>query len=319
MKAVLWRILLLLILLPPPSHPASSDSFPWSGDPNAQANQMGNKVHKDAYGAWRDNAMLPDTVSNVVPERPVRAIVTGAIAPGGTVSDSGVAQGNVGPTQSGPGAVGLFTPNSPGNAAAYDAQVSGGLVASPIVDGSGTNLRVVVPSATPSGVPNYHDASSGSNVPEASNSALNYNVTNGQISTAPFKKPSNPRSAAMADILSDVLDRRVNVSNEHAPRRTASFYIRNQPTSFAYHMKAAANTSTYANASENVNASTLEQLGQLTGIITYADNTIVLLGSKGSATIDQRGSMRLPDGTKVSIQSAGKSLRHVAQKNQLRL
>jgi hypothetical protein len=70
-------------------------------------------------------------------------------------------QGDISATQSGPGAAGLFTPNSPGNAAAYNAQVHGGLEGSPIVDGNGSNLVVKVPYATRSGDAVYEQFTTG--------------------------------------------------------------------------------------------------------------------------------------------------------------
>jgi hypothetical protein len=51
--------------------------------------------------------MVLEAVSNMVPEFSSGANVTGAIANGGTMSDSGIAQGNVGATQSGPNAASM--------------------------------------------------------------------------------------------------------------------------------------------------------------------------------------------------------------------
>jgi membrane protease subunit (stomatin/prohibitin family) len=43
-------------------------------------------MQRDAYGALRDNAMLPDTVLNTVQGKVNSGLETGTIAPGGTVS-----------------------------------------------------------------------------------------------------------------------------------------------------------------------------------------------------------------------------------------
>lgn len=237
--------------------------------------------------------MLPDTVSNVVQDRPSRNVANGAIAPGGTYSRSGIAQGNVGPTQSGPGAAALFTPDSPGNAAAYNAQVSGGLVASPIVDGNASNLRIVVPSATPSGVPNYRSVSSGSD-PGHDGTNSDQPSNSGPLTVSPAPTTELPASRAIAPI-------------KAWTRKSASSYTRARPGSFVYHFNSA------------LGASAVNSLGQLTGVITYGDGSSVLLGSNGSARIDNRGRVSMPDGTVVPIKSVEKSLRQVAQATQLRL
>lgn len=79
LRGAIWRMLLLLVLVPPPSEPASSDSCLWSGDSNktsggetltaTDSGTLNTGGHRDAYGALRDNAMLPGTVLNMVPRK----------------------------------------------------------------------------------------------------------------------------------------------------------------------------------------------------------------------------------------------------------
>ena len=129
---------------------ASSDGFPWSNSQNWTFGQQ-NGVERDSYGALKDSDMLPDSGAGAVSQSTARPLLapgalssgfppgsfdrnfqTGQVPPGSSFSAAGVAQGNVGPTQSGPGAVGLFTPSNPGNLAAYNAQLNGALQGSPI-------------------------------------------------------------------------------------------------------------------------------------------------------------------------------------------
>lgn len=334
LRGALWRMMFLMIFLPPPSEPASSDSFPWSGDPNARlSNSAGNTnstintapaintttantvsdtgVHRDAYGALRDNAMLPDTVSNMV--RPQNNLETGVIAPGGTVSGSGFAQGNVGPTQSGPGAAGLFTPNSPGNAAAYNAQMSGGLTGSPIVDGTGANLRVSVPTSTPSGVPNYHVVRT-NGIDEAlrNNALINRNAL-----------PVNTQNANVSNGMMEIGNNRASSGRSISVVRTSVINVGRA----SLHRSVGEIPSTRSRARSGTLSQTLaistnpiNRIGDLTGSITYADGVEVLLGTNGTATIDPHSrTLSLPGGERVSMKKVAGPLRQIAQKNQVRL
>jgi len=114
----------------------------------------------------------------------------GDIAPGSSASASGIAQGNIGPTQSGPGPVGLFTPSGPGNAAAYNAQLNGALEGSPIVDGSGANIQVAVPMATPSEAPSYLRYTVGATTPEGTASYMGYGVQSTNPPSTPGFAPA---------------------------------------------------------------------------------------------------------------------------------
>lgn len=131
---------------------ASSDGFPWSVP--AQSVDSAS-VHVDQNGALTDM----DSRNHV--------------NSADTENFSEMAQGNVGATQSGPGASGLFTPNNPGNTAALSAQMHGGLEGSPIVDGVGSNLRVTVPLATPSLKPSYEQITNGGVIGVTHNTVLN--------------------------------------------------------------------------------------------------------------------------------------------------
>jgi hypothetical protein len=137
-------IVLVLLIVPLQANSAYADDA---------ADSVG--VHRDAHGALRDADMLPASQStdSSVP----------AAQQAGTNRTSGAArQGDIGAAQSGPGAAALFTPDSPGNAAAYHAQMNGGLQGSPIVDGKGSNVVVKVPMATPTGSPSYKQITPGS-------------------------------------------------------------------------------------------------------------------------------------------------------------
>ncbi|HEY9733544.1 MAG TPA: hypothetical protein V6C89_16615 [Drouetiella sp.] len=301
LKGAILRMFILMILLPPPSEPASSDSFPWAGDPDRATGAASAGVHRDSYGALRDNFMLPDTVPNTVRTQVSSKLETGMIAPGGTVSASGVAQGNVGPTQSGPGAIGLFTPNSPGNAAAYQAQISGGLTASPIVDGSGVNTRTVVPMSTPSGIPNYHDTKVGTGGFARAN-ALIYTgsaasgVNGNEQSHSPDASLPLRSDAGVSDAFPHQTRSRLaatNVRSVPVKRLTTASQLRKNP---------------------------LQPIGQLTGTISYADGSRVLLGSSGAATIDSnRKNLTFDNGRQLPMPSVAHSIRQVAQRNQVRL
>jgi len=157
---------------------ASSDGFPWS---NFSANgtdelSLGSDANNSIFGFTNQNpytgvnqtqGYLFQNSPGVMPLFPPNTEVgssdsaarsginLGQMAAGGSVTNGGMAQGNADATQSGPGAAGLFTPNSPGNAAALKAQTEGALQGGPIVTGTGANVRVEVPVATPSTSPAY--------------------------------------------------------------------------------------------------------------------------------------------------------------------
>jgi hypothetical protein len=154
---------------------ASSDGFPWSVP--AQSVD-GSSVHVDQNGALTDISSQNQSNSNSIDtgnfsKATSLSVQTGTTPAGGSSDGGEVAQGNVGSTQSGPGASGLFTPNSPGNSAALSAQMHGGLEGSPIVDGVGSNLRITVPVSTPSLSPSYEQVTNGGIVGVTRNTVLN--------------------------------------------------------------------------------------------------------------------------------------------------
>jgi hypothetical protein len=157
---------------------ASSDGFPWSNfsangtDELSLGSDAGNSIfgftNQNPYtGTNQTQGYLFQNTAGVMPLFPPNTeigstdsaarsgISLGQVAAGGSVTNGGIAQGNIDAAQSGPGAAGLFTPNSPGNAAALKAQTDGALQGGPIVTGSGANVRVMVPVATPSLIPSY--------------------------------------------------------------------------------------------------------------------------------------------------------------------
>ncbi len=323
LKGLIWRVLLLFIILPPPSHPASSDSFPWSGDPNARPGLIESGVHKDAYGALRDNAMLPDTLSsspssNQPASNRVSGIETGAIVPGGTVSSSGIAQGNIGPTQSGPGAAGLFTPNNPGNAAAYNAQVSAGLVGAPIVDGNGVNMRITVPTSTPSGTINYQNVGTRSANTGNTNTAKTVNIANGDSERVTGKEfRTYGRQTGNGWTNAQSFNALIYKKRRGAPG--AMLLSRRSPI-MPTGITGGGKQFTYPRLSKTeADSAWLAQLGQLTGSITYDDGAKVLLGTNGSAAVDPHGIVQMPDGKRMPMKSLAGALRQIAQKNQVHL
>lgn len=298
-RQTLFSMALMLLVLPPDALPSSSDGFPWASSSNVgtASSEVEPGVKRDAYGALRDSNMLPDTVSQTVsptqssnvnsgtyaplftPGNTTRdgrdqrgaTMQEGVIAPGGTVSASGVAQGNVGPTQSGPGAVGLFTPNSPGNAAAYNAQVQGGLTASPIVDGNGANVNVTVPMANPSRTPIYQQFSSGT-APGAAPAGTSGSVSKlfGNMGTlgSELVPMGSPRPSAMS-----VLESRTAGVASPSYRRIP---VRVQLASRSFQLRKTA----------TVHPS--RPIGDITGSIIYADGQKVLLGSKGAVVVNSK-------------------------------
>lgn len=184
-------------------------------------------------------------------------------------------------------AAGLFTPNSPGNAAAYNAQLNGGLRGSPIVDGSGANVRIMVPMASP-----------------PATQSLDMNLS------PLFTNVMAPYPVARQPI-------RTNQPAAIAPTRTAP-----SPTVFAT-PSLVSRAFVHRGIRPNVispAANSLDSIGELTGAITYADGQKVLIGTDGNARIDPKnGTVTLPNGAKLSMKSAAKSVRQVALKNQVRL
>ena len=142
-------------------------------------------VHRDAHGALRDADMLPASQST--------DSSTPAAQPGTNRTSGAARQGDIGAAQSGPGAAALFTPDSPGNAAAYHAQMNGGLQGSPIVDGNGSNVVVKVPIATPTGSPSYKQISPNGMTGNSSqqNGAARLPVEMNYPATAPRRSPAN--------------------------------------------------------------------------------------------------------------------------------
>ncbi|MBS1956479.1 MAG: hypothetical protein JST89_19990 [Cyanobacteria bacterium SZAS-4] len=180
------------------------------------------------------------------------------------------------------GAAGLFTPNNPGNEAAYKAQLNGGLRASPIVDGSGANLQITVPVATPPMTTKVQMAPPSRNL----------------MNTANRDKPYPTQSRSIQMVAPEISR---NVMAPYPVARQSSFR-RIQPRQ----------------VSKPTN--TLDSIGELTGAITYADGQKVLIGTNGNARIDPiKGTVTLPSGAKLSMKSAAKSVRQVALKNQVHL
>jgi hypothetical protein len=276
--------------------------------------------------------MLPDTVPTAVPSTAQRnngsvsvplftpnngtssgtetngsAIRTGVIAPGGSVSGSGIAQGNVGPTQSGPGAAGLFTPNSPGNAAAYNAQLTGGLVGSPIVDGNGANIRVTVPMSTPSVVPAYQQYTNGAVTGPISG------IVTGASRPATTGAPSKPsRSTQNSSVRTNRVMVR-SVSYLKAPLAVSMKHSLN-PNKFYSNQRT-------LTLDQRATTDVMKMLGDVTGTITYADGQKVLFGTEGSLTFGskQLGALSLSNGKIIPIENADELFRQVAQRTQMHL
>ncbi len=196
------------------------------------------------------------------------------------------------------GAAGLFTPNSLGNAAALHAQMNGGLTASPIVDGNGASANLTVPAATPPADTGNEAASARSetmnSVDKAGANAMSAPRYSNSMAPSPVAKQSAPNGQATL---------------------TARKFMTVKPT--------ATRISTVLNERISIAsppADALQSIGQLTGSITYADGKKVLLGTAGNAFIDpDKGTLTLPNGAKLSMKSAGKSVRREALKNQVRL
>ncbi|MBI2810321.1 MAG: hypothetical protein HYX67_05795 [Candidatus Melainabacteria bacterium] len=196
------------------------------------------------------------------------------------------------------GAAGLFTPNTPGNAAAYDAQLNGGLTASPIVDGSGANITITVPVATPPAATSAQTGLPGSRMLNTAKTGSSYEVVAPKSTNA--LAPYAVARQAPRNLPSFAQRRTVTLAKPQLVRR------------FAGSIKSATVTSQPSNS--------IESIGQLTGTITYADGQRVLLGTLGNATIDpNKGTVTLPNGAKLPMRSAEKLVRQVAQKNQVRL
>lgn len=195
------------------------------------------------------------------------------------------------------GAAGLFTPNTLGNAAALNAQLNGGLTASPIVDGNGANVHVTVPISTPPA-----DAKNGSD---------------GMLNNAATAARAN------SDLIMSPM-----FSNSMAPPPVARQFTRIERTPVTlrrFAMTKPIITSRSAGLSERVITTTpptdtLDSIGQLTGSITYENGMKVLIGTEGNAVIDpSKGTLTLPNGARLSMKSAAKSVRQAALKNQVRL
>lgn len=305
MRRALWGILFLLLFVPPSAHPASSDGFPWSNAPVGTAGSAGSpdqsSLRRDGYGALRDADMLPDTL----PTSTGTSIRIGDLAPGGTATTSGISQGSIGATQSGPGATGLFTPDSPGNSAAYHAQMSGALEGSPIVDGNGANIRVTVPIATPSARPAYEQFSAGGLTGV-------FGTTTGAQSTRTLDLPGVQATTTVAypsvttTINAQVapLSRVVSGASSLRPAQVLAPRVQAKRT-------------TPLNASNDV----MHMLGDVTGSMKYADGQIVLFGTDGTLRLNgnRSGTLTLSNGQVISFHDSANSIRQVAQRLQLEM
>ncbi len=195
------------------------------------------------------------------------------------------------------GAAGLFTPNTLGNAAALKAQLNGGLTASPIVDGTGANAHLTVPIATPPA-----DVRSESDLAK-------YEMQNTAAKVSPNVMVTPRYANSMAPY---------PVTRQFTQFRNVPVSARTSTT--AKPRGTAGSTGLRENVKISRSANTLDSIGQLTGSITYADGKKVLLGTAGNAFIDpDKGTLTLPNGSKLSMKSAAKSVRQVALKNQVRL
>jgi len=321
---------LLLQVLPPEALAASSDSFPWSDGPTSAPGDHA-LAQRDRHGAFSDSNMQPDSIdtnsagmsqillqpvaSNLF--TPGRASLNwrladlGTVAPGGTISDVGIAQGNVGPTQSGPGAAGLFTPNSPGNAAAYDAQLRGGLQGSPIVDGSGANLRIFVPVPTPSGNSTYLQYMSGGVTGIVAPQAAFRQVIN---------RPSVPESIARAGTAMRTVPLVWPQPNNfpfvfnhvnHRPIKTNARSDQLAIGRLSHLLKTAPNSGRWQDI--------IGALGDVTGTMQYADGSVVLFGTRGTLRLesDRSGTLSCSDGRVITFHDFSGRVRQLAQGNQL--
>lgn len=217
------------------------------------------------------------------------------IAPGGTVSNDSAAQ--IGPTQSGPGAVGLFTPNSPGNAAAYQAQMNGNLTASPIVDGNGANLTIKVPSSTPANTQMLFTPRMQSGAQAVTQTST---PSETQSSRAPeFRAPRPTNTTSRGSMYKPS-----NASRQKArtPRRSNVIPHRTRVSII------------------DQNSNSIRSIGSMTGAITYADGDQVLFGTAGSAKVDsEKKLVTLPNGHALPVRSAAKEIHQVAEKARVRL
>jgi hypothetical protein len=175
---LVFSLMAVSLLVGQANFAASSDAFPWSNfsENGTDELSLGSNASNSIFGFTNQNPYTgvnptqgylfqnsagvmplfpPNTESGTTDSAARSGISLGQIGAGGSVTNGGVAQGNVDATQSGPGAAGLFTPNSPGNSAALKAQTEGALQGGPIVTGTGANVRVMVPVATPSLIPAY--------------------------------------------------------------------------------------------------------------------------------------------------------------------
>ncbi|HEY9718851.1 MAG TPA: hypothetical protein V6C69_15370 [Trichormus sp.] len=307
---------LTLVCLSPVAKSASSDGFPWSNE-------------------------QPGTIR------------LGDVAPGSSASASGVAQGNIGPTQSGPGAAGLFTPNNPGNAAAYNAQLTGALEGSPIVDGTGANIHISVPMATPSQTPGYLNYTVGATTPDNRNSYMHYNVQstnppfspgfaqgtygdltnvfNGTSPGAQIMPESVRPSLSLSPTISSPATDKIHIQPLVFPQ--ASTAVRATRFSPARRRlrpnEGLATTTTTTNLSfrqhivktPRTPTDALSLLGHVDGSIEYNDNQIVLFGANGTLRVNNNRTavLTLTNGRVLTFHDPGNSMHQLATKHEVQL
>jgi hypothetical protein len=255
---------------------ASSDGFPWSVP--AQSVD-GSSVHVDQNGALTDISSQNQSNSNSIDtgnfsKATSLSVQTGTTPAGGSSDGGEVAQGNVGSTQSGPGASGLFTPNSPGNSAALSAQMHGGLEGSPIVDGVGSNLRITVPVSTPSLSPSYEQVTNGGIVGVTRNTVLN-----------------DPDAAHMMPVQNSSSDRQFSDARTLSPVTQA--FPQNSWRRALSSVRPSSTMKTPPKATS---------LGRVNGSIDYGDGDKVLFGSGGVESIkkSKNAVLQLNDGRTIT-------------------
>jgi hypothetical protein len=217
---------------------------------------------------------------------------------------------NIGPTQSGPGASGLFTPNSPGNAAAYNAQLTGALEGSPIVDGSGANLHISVPMATPSET-HYINYTVGATTPDNRNSYMQDSV---QTTNSPLPASNS------------------NITNIHQlvfpPTTTAVRATRIAPIKRSLRADQRLATTTtnlgfrhYILQTRRTPTDPLSLLGKVDGSIEYDDNQIVLFGANGTLRVnnDRSAVLTLTDGRVITYHDPANTMHQLATRHEVQL
>jgi hypothetical protein len=279
-----------------------------------------------------DQGFIPTASENVVSPLnslsgniPIRG---GDVPPGSTVSGSGVSVGNVDATQSGPGAAGLFTPNGPGNAAALSAQMRGGLEGSPIVDGSGTNLDIAVPIATPSEEPDYEhftiDGTTGlmrdtvystGPIPGetiANPSAIDSLSAERNFDLTPIAPSEDGESRSGTTTLAD-LRGPLNPSTSITGKVTGAAQL-GQPTGRAVSHTDQLET-TARNRRSTKPQDPTNQIGTVTGAIDWGNGDVVLFGTQGELEEEKGnvGTLVLNSGTTKTVHGEQKEVRSIEE------